>query len=122
SLVPRIRASWPTTGADSARSRPLPWGRPSTMSTRTTSARPASAMRWAHVAPTLPAPMTVTLWRGIRIRSPFELDQGRAMLLVDARAGRPDRFADAVGKGLEVVGEHAGQLARLTVVGRRIGP
>src|SRR3954451_4113043 len=62
------RASWPTTGAASARSRPLPWGRPSTMSTRTTSARPASAIRWAVVAPTLPAPMTVTLWRAMRVR------------------------------------------------------
>src|SRR3954447_4197655 len=32
------------------------------MSTSTTSARPASAIRWAVVAPTLPAPMTVTLF------------------------------------------------------------
>src|SRR5919109_2044084 len=37
------------------------------MSTRTTSARPASAMRWAVVAPTFPAPMTVTLLRGMRV-------------------------------------------------------
>ena len=47
-------------GAASARSSALPCGRPSTMSTSTTSARPASAMRCAVVAPTLPAPMTVT--------------------------------------------------------------
>ena len=55
-------ASCPTTGAASARSRPLPCGSPSTMSMRTTSAMPDSAMRWG-VAPTLPAPMTVTLLR-----------------------------------------------------------
>src|SRR3954453_23600683 len=35
------------------------------MSTSTTSARPASAMRWAVVAPTFPAPMTVTLLRAM---------------------------------------------------------
>src|SRR3954451_7144483 len=41
------------------------------MSTRTTSARPASAIRWAVVAPTLPAPMTVTLLRAMRDGAPF---------------------------------------------------
>src|SRR6187402_2925803 len=35
------------------------------MSISTTSASPASAIRWAAVAPTLPAPMTVTLLRAI---------------------------------------------------------
>src|SRR6188508_3391020 len=80
-----MRASCPTTGAASARSRPLPWGRPSTMSTRTKSASPASAMRWAVVAPTFPAPMTVTLLRAIafllkgsisRIREPLAFAGG----------------------------------------------
>ena len=52
---------------------PLPWGRPSTMSTRTTSASPASAIRWAVVAPTFPAPMTVTLLRAMRNEAPFEV-------------------------------------------------
>src|SRR6478672_11622816 len=41
------------------------------MSTRTTSARPASAMRCAVVAPTLPAPMTVTLLRAMPNGAPF---------------------------------------------------
>src|SRR5258706_8348578 len=41
-------------------SRPLPWGMPSTMSINTTSASSRSAMRWARVAPTLPAPTAVT--------------------------------------------------------------
>src|SRR3989442_748462 len=41
-------------------SRPLPWGIPSTMSMRTTSASSWSTRRWARVAPTLPAPTTVT--------------------------------------------------------------
>src|SRR5687768_13689125 len=40
------------------------------MSTRTTSANPASAIRWAVVAPTLPAPMTVTLLRVMCSESP----------------------------------------------------
>src|SRR5262245_10769849 len=41
-------------------SRPLPWGMPSMMSMRTTSPSSRSARRWASVAPTLPAPTTVT--------------------------------------------------------------
>ena len=41
-------------------SRPLPCGMPSTMSMRTTSASSLSASRWARVAPTFPAPTTVT--------------------------------------------------------------
>src|SRR5208283_3444200 len=55
-----IFESNPSTGADSYISSPLPWGRPSTTSTRTTSfANSFSAMRCAEVAPTLPAPITV---------------------------------------------------------------
>src|SRR5947209_7328820 len=49
-------------GPDSRMSRPLPCGTPSTTSTRTTSASSLSAMRTAQLAPTLPAPMTVTFF------------------------------------------------------------
>src|SRR5262245_23058171 len=42
-------------------SRALPWGTPSMMSIRATSAISFSTMRCAAVAPTLPAPTTVTL-------------------------------------------------------------
>src|SRR6266850_8328248 len=41
-------------------SRPLPCGMPSTMSMRATSHSSLSASRWASVAPTFPAPTTVT--------------------------------------------------------------
>src|SRR3954470_3915359 len=59
------------------------------MSTRTTSARPASAMRCAVVAPTLPAPMTVTLLRAMKPASPFG-SSGRPILTsVDGRSGHP---------------------------------
>src|SRR5262245_46235120 len=39
----------------------FPWGTPSRMSIRATSASSFSTMRWATVAPTFPAPTTVTL-------------------------------------------------------------
>ena len=52
--------SKPSIGPGLGMSRPLPCGTPSTMSTRTTSASSLSAMRCAAVAPTLPAPTTVT--------------------------------------------------------------
>src|SRR6202162_4898621 len=57
---PIILASNPSTGADSSMSRDLPWGSPGMMSTRTTSAISFSTIRCATVAPTLPAPTTVT--------------------------------------------------------------
>src|SRR5215467_9241675 len=44
-------------------SRPLPCGTPSITSTRTTSASSLSAMRNAQLAPTFPAPTTVTFFR-----------------------------------------------------------
>src|SRR5215207_5111872 len=91
------------------------------MSTRTTSARPASAIRWAVVAPTLPAPMTVTLLRAMRSRAPFVVKRdsrrgpyrppnGRTS---DERAGPGRRWRSALaGAGhLElraVEGRHAG--------------
>ena len=56
-----ICASVPTTGPDSNRSNALPCGMSSTTSNSTTSAYPRSKMRCAVVAPTLPAPTTVTL-------------------------------------------------------------
>src|ERR1019366_6818082 len=55
--------SSPCTGPDWSRSSPLPCGTPSTTSTRTTSASSMSAMRTAQLAPTLPAPITVTFFR-----------------------------------------------------------
>src|SRR5688572_27402157 len=119
------RASWPTTGAASARSRPLPWGRPSTMSTSTTSARPASAMRCAVVAPTLPAPMTVTLSRAMP-RSSSALAGAADGHLTDIVGADRTRvahgLAHAVRVGLEVLVEHVGDLAGRQVVCSRIRP
>src|SRR5262249_12459226 len=59
-------------------SRPLPWGRPSMMSISTVSASSRSAIRCASVAPTFPAPTTVTF----RFISPLlqVLDDGRGEL------------------------------------------
>src|SRR6188472_3431962 len=106
-----MRASWLTTGAASARSRPLPCGNPSTMSTRTTSARPASAMRWAVVAPTFPAPITVTLLRAMRCDSLARCGRwdGWAAILRRLGTGRGDRGVDALGIAGEVRDEHLGQ-------------
>src|SRR5712691_12329054 len=55
-----MRGSKPSTGEDSLMSRAMPWGSPSTMSMRTTSARPFCTTRMAVVAPTNPLPTTVT--------------------------------------------------------------
>ena len=58
-----MEASLPTTGPDSSMSNAFPWGRSSTTSTRTTSAYPSPWILWAVVAPTFPAPTTVTFLR-----------------------------------------------------------
>src|SRR5579863_5835801 len=50
-------------GIASSRSRPFPWGTPSTMSIRTTSASSFEAIQWAAVAPTFPEPTIVTFLR-----------------------------------------------------------
>ena len=55
-----MRASNFSTGADSMMSSDLPCGTPGTMSIRATSASSFSTIRWAAVAPTFPAPTTVT--------------------------------------------------------------
>src|SRR6185295_13038783 len=92
----------------SARSRPLPCGSPSTMSTSTTSASPASAIRWAVVAPTLPAPMTVTLlramwrtgsfpWAGDRLGSRAIVGRGSGIVVHGAPGWTP---VDGGGVGL----------------------
>ena len=61
-LVPITRESKPSIGADCHWSSPFPCGTPSATSTMTTvRASSFSAMRWAAVAPTLPAPTTVIL-------------------------------------------------------------
>src|SRR5215212_6747954 len=110
------------------------------MSTRTTSARPASAMRWAVVAPTFPAPMTVTLLRAMpsppRARSitPRAIGSPRGRRSASALAGRghpdlagvgnvdraglADPTAHAVGVRLEVRVEHVGDLLRGSIEGR----
>src|SRR5579875_24677 len=52
-------------------SSPLPWGTPSTTSTSTTSASSLAAIFCAVLAPTLPAPTTVTFLRiALSVRFP----------------------------------------------------
>src|SRR6476661_2781297 len=78
-------------------SRALPWGKFGMMSTRTTSAYSRRASSSAQVAPTLPAPTTVTFLRN-----------GDSQL-VDDRVGdlaRPDRRRVVAGR-FHVVGEAA---------------
>src|SRR5579871_728726 len=62
--------SYPCTGPDCSKSRPLPCGTPSTTSTKTTSASSFSAIRNPQLAPTLPAPTTVTFFR--KRKAPLE--------------------------------------------------
>jgi hypothetical protein len=50
-------------GMASSRSSALPWGMPSAMSMRTTSASSLAAIQCAAVAPTLPAPTILTFFR-----------------------------------------------------------
>src|ERR1043166_8683694 len=61
SLEPVTLVSKPSSMADSIMSSALPWGMPSMMSIIVTSASSFSAIRWAVVEPTKPAPKTVTL-------------------------------------------------------------
>src|SRR3990170_163208 len=61
-FVPPIFVLYPITGPASIISSALPWGMPSVISTSTTSASCASTIRCARVAPTLPAPTTVTFF------------------------------------------------------------
>ena len=62
-LAPVTLTLAPATGVASSRSRALPWGMPSTTSTSTTSPSSRTTAQWAAVAPTLPAPTMVILWR-----------------------------------------------------------
>src|ERR1700746_917852 len=55
-------------GMAAGRSSPLPWGTPSMMSMRTTSASSLEAIQWAAVAPTLPEPTMLTFLRMISFR------------------------------------------------------
>src|SRR5512146_2640034 len=55
-------------GIASSKSSPLPWGTPSMMSMRTTSASSLAAIQCAAVAPTFPEPTMLTL---LRIMFPF---------------------------------------------------
>src|SRR6266545_3705800 len=80
------------------RSSALPCGIPSMMSTRTTSHSSLATSQWAQVAPTLPAPTTVTLYRrGIASFLSHVVDDGLAEL---ARTDQPG----ALHLALEVVG------------------
>src|SRR6476660_6308196 len=63
SLVPLTYESRFSIGMASSKSRPLPWGTPSTMSINTTSASSLEAIQWAAVAPTFPEPTIVTFFR-----------------------------------------------------------
>src|SRR3954452_24057216 len=62
-----MRALKPSTGADSIMSSALPVASSAATSIITTSARSAWAISCAQVAPTLPAPTTVTLYRMRRV-------------------------------------------------------
>src|SRR6185436_357309 len=104
-----MRALKPTTGAASIMSRALPAARSPATSTITTSARSAWAMNCAAVAPMLPAPTTVTLYRigmssvwmvsiGIGFVA-LEVLEDRAGELRGLEEGRPLRLP------LEVVGD-----------------
>ena len=73
-FAPVMRTSKPSTGAASARSKALPCGTPSTISTRTTSPSSLAASQCAAVAPTLPAPTTVIFFRAPISFSSFDLD------------------------------------------------
>src|SRR3989304_1540916 len=75
-----MRRSTSSTGAAWHRSRALPWGMPSTMSTRTTSASSLAGIQWAQVAPTLPAPTMVTLLLRIMAGSSHVIDDGAGEL------------------------------------------
>src|SRR5215212_6536127 len=105
------------------------------MSTSTTSARPASAMRCAVVAPTFPAPITVTLLRAISrllvawgrpCCRPSALagrrDLGLRGAIDPGRAGRANGLAHAIGVGLEVLVEHRCDRRGCGVVGRGVCP
>src|SRR5512134_1618808 len=75
--------SKPTTGADCLMSSARACGSPSTMSMRTTSARPRSRRRMAVLCPTNPLPTTVT-----RIED-APGDRLAALILASAQAGEP---------------------------------
>src|SRR5215218_1254962 len=86
---------------------------PSTMSIRTTSQSSLSTSRCAAVAPTLPAPITVTFLRAIKcllgVRQPAAVaTAGRSLLhVLDDRVSELARpqFRSAVHLPLEVVGD-----------------
>jgi len=61
-FAPTNFTSKPSIGAACAKSKDLPCGVPSTISTKTTSANSFAAIQCAAVAPTFPAPTTVILY------------------------------------------------------------
>src|SRR5450755_1687485 len=63
-------------------SSPLPCGMPSAMSTNTTSASSLCAMLTAQLAPTLPAPTTVTLLR-IELLGSFVAERNPSIYWLD---------------------------------------
>src|SRR5579859_1342154 len=64
-------------GRASSKSRPLPWGTPSTTSTSTMSANSLAAIQCAAVAPTLPAPTMVTFFRICLLTHVFDHSRGK---------------------------------------------
>src|SRR5215813_124610 len=64
-----MRQSKRSTGPHWARSRPLPCGMPSMMSSRTMSPSSLAAAQWAQVAPTFPPPMMEIFARRIETAS-----------------------------------------------------
>src|SRR3989304_6263507 len=102
-------------GQASRMSRPFPCGIPSRMSIITTSASSASAMRWAAVAPTLPAPTTVSLNLPMFDVSLFSCPRpssGRSLPALFARGGRALR-ARCSPQGLHILDHRGRELRRL---------
>src|ERR1700743_3913695 len=72
-------------GSASSRSRPLPWGTPSTTSISTISASSLAAIQCAAVAPTFPSPTMVTFFRISLLSHVFDHSGGE---LAGLRLGR----------------------------------
>src|SRR3984957_12162524 len=75
-------------GSASSKSRPLPWGTPSTTSISTMSASSLAAIQCAEVAPTLPAPTMVTFFRILLLRHHIFDDPGREFARLGLRGPR----------------------------------
>src|SRR5688572_13185945 len=100
-------------------SRALPVASSAATSTMTTSASSASAILWAVVAPTLPAPTTVTLYRMEILSVSLQvLDDGFGELGGLEQGGPVHLALEVVGHPLLLDGAAEGRLD----AGRRLGP